>query len=409
MNTRVGKIARLPKGIRDELNRRLEDGKQGPELLAWLNALPEMKELLEKDFAGQPVSRSNLSDWRRGGYQDWLKLQVWEGRIRTVMESGDSLRSLEGQGDLFQNLARMAVAELAAELHTLDEVKDRAERWKQVREVSRELARLQNAYNRSRWAELALLKAEGVENPSSFAEASAGTKAVADGTEDGQSAIEQRTGNSGANGDREISNEEEPVVPDSARWREGWRRYVHWAPCGCMCRKCHSKDGPYPYWEAERDAVMRRKDPTDRVTNERGESYLVDEWGCDCTCARCDLEGPRYDQNGLIPPDPNHKPRRSEFRIKHKTRCECKGFCKKCHGPDSGYPLAEVLRDEAILQERLAKNEMSLVGLQRGEDGVSKLVRGQYCGCECEECAGRSSAEGGIRSAEFGDGRAETT
>jgi hypothetical protein len=35
MKSRNGKIARLPKKIRDQLNRRLQDGRLGPEILEW--------------------------------------------------------------------------------------------------------------------------------------------------------------------------------------------------------------------------------------------------------------------------------------------------------------------------------------------------------------------------------------
>lgn len=38
--TRTGKIAWLPRTIREQLNRRLEDGEPGSDLVAWLNALP---------------------------------------------------------------------------------------------------------------------------------------------------------------------------------------------------------------------------------------------------------------------------------------------------------------------------------------------------------------------------------
>jgi hypothetical protein len=36
-----GKIARLPRGIRDQLNRRLDEGEAGTGLVRWLNALAE--------------------------------------------------------------------------------------------------------------------------------------------------------------------------------------------------------------------------------------------------------------------------------------------------------------------------------------------------------------------------------
>jgi hypothetical protein len=75
MRTRNGKIARLPRNVREELNVRLERSEQSPKLLAWLNALPEVQEILRKEFNGEPVSKQNLSRWRLGGYQDWVNRQ----------------------------------------------------------------------------------------------------------------------------------------------------------------------------------------------------------------------------------------------------------------------------------------------------------------------------------------------
>jgi hypothetical protein len=72
MNPRNGKIARLPRSVRNELNERLERSAPGPQLLAWLNALPEAKKIVQNDFAGVPISKQNLSQWRQGGFQEWL-------------------------------------------------------------------------------------------------------------------------------------------------------------------------------------------------------------------------------------------------------------------------------------------------------------------------------------------------
>ena len=70
--TRTGKIARLPREVRDQLNRRLCDGEPGSQLDIWLNALPESQAVLAREFAGRPISEQNLSEWKRGGYGDWL-------------------------------------------------------------------------------------------------------------------------------------------------------------------------------------------------------------------------------------------------------------------------------------------------------------------------------------------------
>ena len=88
MKTRTGKIAQLPKLIRDDLNQRLENGQQGPALLKWLNALPETKDLLAQNFDALPISKQNLSEWRQGGYQEWLRDQTREHRIQRLAESG---------------------------------------------------------------------------------------------------------------------------------------------------------------------------------------------------------------------------------------------------------------------------------------------------------------------------------
>ena len=52
----TGKIARLPHQIREEINRRLQDGEPGRLLLAWLNALPQTLCLLANQFSDFPFS-----------------------------------------------------------------------------------------------------------------------------------------------------------------------------------------------------------------------------------------------------------------------------------------------------------------------------------------------------------------
>ena len=66
---RIGKIARLPESIREEVGRRMENGEMGPELIPWLNSLPETKAILDKWFGGRPINPQNLSEWRRGAHR----------------------------------------------------------------------------------------------------------------------------------------------------------------------------------------------------------------------------------------------------------------------------------------------------------------------------------------------------
>src|SRR6266567_1716642 len=72
---RTGKITRLPHDIREQLNRRLNDGEQAQSILNWLNSVPEVQAVLAANFDGRPLNKVNLTHWRDGGYHDWLVRQ----------------------------------------------------------------------------------------------------------------------------------------------------------------------------------------------------------------------------------------------------------------------------------------------------------------------------------------------
>ena len=73
--TRNGKIARLPREVREQLNRRLQDGEPGTKLVDWLNSLPDAQAVLAAEFESRAISEQNLSEWKAGGYRDWLAQQ----------------------------------------------------------------------------------------------------------------------------------------------------------------------------------------------------------------------------------------------------------------------------------------------------------------------------------------------
>ncbi|MCX6908219.1 MAG: hypothetical protein NTY01_09275 [Verrucomicrobia bacterium] len=95
MNTdpaRRSKIARLPFEIRKELNLRLRKNESGKKLVVWLNGLPQMKTIVaQPEFKGEPVTGQNLSEWRRGGYQDWLRkeerLEQWQEKSKFALDA----------------------------------------------------------------------------------------------------------------------------------------------------------------------------------------------------------------------------------------------------------------------------------------------------------------------------------
>jgi len=110
MITRNGKIARLPRNIREQLNRRLQDGEQGKELVAWLNDLPAVRTIIEQEFASRPIREQNLSEWRKGGYMDWLSQQAALERGRELIAEVAEL-SKAADGEFTDKLARFLCAQ----------------------------------------------------------------------------------------------------------------------------------------------------------------------------------------------------------------------------------------------------------------------------------------------------------
>ena len=70
--SRNGKIANLPEHLREQINSRLHDGEPVVRLVDWLNGLPEVQAVMAQHFGGRPLKSQNLSEWKSGGYQDWL-------------------------------------------------------------------------------------------------------------------------------------------------------------------------------------------------------------------------------------------------------------------------------------------------------------------------------------------------
>jgi hypothetical protein len=111
--SRTGKIARLPRHVRDELNLRLHDGQPGKKLLVWLNALPEVQRILAEHFAASPVSDQNLSNWRQGGHADWVWFEEKRELIRFLSQEARDLDGAAGRASVHDRLAADPAAAVA--------------------------------------------------------------------------------------------------------------------------------------------------------------------------------------------------------------------------------------------------------------------------------------------------------
>jgi hypothetical protein len=113
--TRNGKIARLPRELRDALNQRLQNGEQGGPLRAWLNALPVVQAVLAREFGGAAISKQNLSEWRAGGFAEWQARQETLAQARELAADARELTEAT-DGRLTDHLATVLAARYAAAL-----------------------------------------------------------------------------------------------------------------------------------------------------------------------------------------------------------------------------------------------------------------------------------------------------
>jgi len=140
---RRGKIARLPKEIRDQLNRRLQNGEAGNQLVDWLNGLEEVQAVLKAEFESRPLNEQNLSDWRKGGYADWERMEQVRERIEELRENSEGLTDTSGRVDIsycYSTLLAVKITELGDLLLAKED--DPETQWKRVCKVHQQISRM---------------------------------------------------------------------------------------------------------------------------------------------------------------------------------------------------------------------------------------------------------------------------
>jgi hypothetical protein len=110
------KISRLPRPIRERLNQRLDDTESSRTLLKWLNSLPEVQAVLKAEFEGQPVSKQNLSDWKKRGFRAW---QIRRDAVEFATEDADDALPDALSTSITKKLAHWTSLRFAALARTL--------------------------------------------------------------------------------------------------------------------------------------------------------------------------------------------------------------------------------------------------------------------------------------------------
>ena len=139
--SRIGKIARLPHDIREQLNVRLRDGHSGPEIIQWVNELPQCRQMLAQKFGGRPIDEGNLYEWRHGGYEEWLWNEDRRDQLQSAFEHVAKLDAIGDGSKVAEQLGAIVAAELTRALNFLEGISDMNDRWCRLREISRELTR----------------------------------------------------------------------------------------------------------------------------------------------------------------------------------------------------------------------------------------------------------------------------
>jgi hypothetical protein len=132
---RTGKIARLPAAVREQINRRLDDGQKSKIILPWLNALPEVKAVVDAEFEGRLITEHNLSEWNTGGFAAWAEKQRLRESVDSFLEDAASLKAVT-EGQLTESMGTMFAATVADQmlrLQTMPEGVEKAKIWKELR------------------------------------------------------------------------------------------------------------------------------------------------------------------------------------------------------------------------------------------------------------------------------------
>jgi hypothetical protein len=140
--SRVGKIARLSQYLREQLNRRIEDGEPGRQLVEWLNSCDEVQDTLDEHFDGRPITEQNLSEWKQGGFKDWQHHQETRALARGFLAEAEELEEEIGDTPLTDRLSETVALALARLLReTVNGEKGPGQRMA-ILEIAREFARL---------------------------------------------------------------------------------------------------------------------------------------------------------------------------------------------------------------------------------------------------------------------------
>jgi hypothetical protein len=142
----TGKISRLPREIREQVNERLDAGEPGKRLVVWLNELPAVRALLAAEFDGAAINEQNLTNWKQGGFREWRMER--EVQAFTQQPAGAAMVTLEQLSTI------VAVRYLAAVREWQQSPVPSERRWRLMRVILRDVLKLQRGEHHEQRLEL---------------------------------------------------------------------------------------------------------------------------------------------------------------------------------------------------------------------------------------------------------------
>ena len=101
-------------------------------------------------FDAKPITHQNLSEWRLGGYKEWLQHQQRMEWYDNLYEHDAEINDRDCCLDYFEAFGRLMLAELGQSFAGLQDIRNPDLRFDRLRHISQQFTRLQNSFNKSR-------------------------------------------------------------------------------------------------------------------------------------------------------------------------------------------------------------------------------------------------------------------
>jgi hypothetical protein len=149
--TRDCKIASLPETIREQINRRLQNGDAAKEIGEWVNTQSEVKACMAAEFEGAPIVVAELVSWKVGGYRHWQEQQQ---ALEAAVQFGENAAEIAqaAGGQLADHLALCMTARIAVALRKAPCAgEDAAGQLQRLRQLVGDLVALRKGDQSAQW------------------------------------------------------------------------------------------------------------------------------------------------------------------------------------------------------------------------------------------------------------------